>query len=101
MKPLLEFLRSRKDIRILGLDHTEERVPTISILPLEKDVESVYASLTKHQLMLGIGDFYAVRPLKDMGIPLDPGVLRMSFLHYTGKEEIEQLIEGLEAALKN
>ena len=100
MEPLLEFLRSRQDIQILGLDHTEARVPTVAILPLEKDIENVYTSLTKHKLMLGIGDFYAVRPLMDMGIPLDPGVLRMSFLHYTSKEEIDQLIEGLKAALK-
>ena len=100
MDPLLEFLRSRDDIQILGLDHSENRVPTISILPLKKDIEKVYASLTKHQLMLGIGDFYAVRPLMDMGIPLDPGVIRMSFLHYTSMEEIEQLITGLKDALQ-
>lgn len=99
MQPLLEFLRSRDDIQILGLDHTQERVPTVSILPLEKNLEKVYASLTQHKLMLGMGDFYAVRPLMDMGIPLDPGVLRMSFLHYTSMEEIDQLIEGLKRAL--
>lgn len=99
MEPLLEFLRSREDIKILGLDRTDGRVPTISILPLKKDVQAVYATLTKHKLMLGIGDFYGVRPLMDMGIPLDPGVIRMSFLHYTSSEEIEQLIEGLQDAL--
>lgn len=99
MEPLLQFLNSREDIQILGPKQIEDRVPTISILPLQKDVESVYASLTKHQLMLGIGDFYAVRPLMDMKIPLEPGVLRMSFLHYTSPEEMDQLIEGLKEAL--
>ena len=99
MEPLLDYLRSRQDVKILGLDHTENRVPTISILPLNKSIEEVYAALTKYQLMLGTGDFYAARPLMDMGIPLDPGVLRMSFLHYTSKEEIDQLIEGLKNAL--
>ncbi len=49
--------------------------------------------------MLGMGNFYAVRPLKDMEIPLDPGVIRLSFLHYTSTEEIDQLIAGLKAAL--
>ena len=99
MEPLLDYLRSRQDVQILGLDHKEGRVPTISILPLTKSIEEVYAALTKHQLMLGTGDFYAARPLMDMGIPLDPGVLRMSFLHYTSKEEIDQLIQGLKIAL--
>ncbi|MBT8235499.1 MAG: aminotransferase class V-fold PLP-dependent enzyme [Bacteroidia bacterium] len=99
MEPLLEYLRSRQNIKILGLDQTEARVPTISILPHHKSIEEVYAALTKHQLMLGTGDFYAARPLMDMGIPRDPGVLRMSFLHYTSREEIDQLMEGLKIAL--
>lgn len=99
MRPLLEFLSSREDIQLLGPHTTEERMPTISILPLNKDLEKVYASLTDQKLMLGTGDFYAVRPLMDMGIPLEPGVLRMSFLHYTSMEEIDQLIEGLKTAL--
>jgi selenocysteine lyase/cysteine desulfurase len=34
-----------------------------------------------------------------MDIALDPGVLRMSFLHYTSQQEIDQLIGGLTAAL--
>ncbi|MGI9547937.1 MAG: aminotransferase class V-fold PLP-dependent enzyme, partial [Flavobacteriaceae bacterium] len=101
MQPLFEFLRSREDIRILGPHEAEGRMPTISILPLSKDLEKVYANLTDHKLMLGTGDFYAVRPLMDMGIPSDPGVLRMSFLHYTSSEEIEQLIDGLKLALDN
>jgi selenocysteine lyase/cysteine desulfurase len=99
MRPLLEFIKSREDIRLLGPHEAEGRMPTISILPLRKDLEKVYASLTDHKLMLGTGDFYAVRPLMDMGIPLEPGVLRMSFLHYTSMEEINQLIAGLKVAL--
>ncbi|WP_297693063.1 aminotransferase class V-fold PLP-dependent enzyme [uncultured Eudoraea sp.] len=99
LEPILEFLRSRDDIRILGPHKTDGRVPTISILPLNKSVENVYSALTSHKLMLGMGDFYAVRPLMDMGIPLEPGVLRMSFLHYTSLEEIDQLITGLKTAL--
>jgi selenocysteine lyase/cysteine desulfurase len=59
----------------------------------------VYQALVGHKIMLGIGDFYAVRPLLDMEIPGDPGVIRMSFMHYTSPEEITQLIDGLKAAL--
>lgn len=47
----------------------------------------------------GTGDFYTVRPLMDMSIPLKPGVLRISFVHCTSKEDIEQIIEGLKNAL--
>ena len=96
---LLDFLRSRDDVRIVGPDSIEERAPIVAIIPKNKSIEEVYGRLTEHKLMLGTGDFYAVRPLMDMDIPVDPGVLRMSFVHYTSEEEIDQLIKGLKNAL--
>lgn len=99
LERLLQFLRSRDDVQIVGTEHAEGRLPIVSIIPKEKNIKKVYASLIKHKLMLGIGDFYAVRPLMDMKIPTDPGVLRISFVHYTSNEEIDQLLEGLKAAL--
>ena len=97
---VLTFLRSRDDIRIVGPEANVNRAPIIAILPMEKSIKRVYAGLIKQQLMLGIGDFYAVRPLMDMGIPTDPGVIRMSFVHYTSEDEIAQLIRGLEETLE-
>ncbi|MCJ7467026.1 MAG: aminotransferase class V-fold PLP-dependent enzyme [Maribacter sp.] len=96
---LLSFLRSREDVRIVGPTSTQERAPTISIIPRNKSIEAVYTTLTRHKLMLGMGNFYAVRPLMDMNIPLQPGVIRLSFLHYTTMAEIDQLIAGLKEAL--
>ena len=51
--------------------------------------------------MLGIGNFNAVRPLMDLDIPRQPGVLRISFLHYNNMEEINQLLNGLKAVLED
>lgn len=99
LEHLLEFLRTRDDVQIVGPNQIENRAPIVSILPKNKPIEEVYKSLTTHKLMLGIGNFYAVRPLMDMHIPTEPGVLRISFLHYTTRAEIDQLIEGLKAAL--
>ncbi|MCK0178516.1 aminotransferase class V-fold PLP-dependent enzyme [Flavobacteriaceae bacterium S0862] len=101
MEQLLTFLRARDDIRIIGPETAKNRAPIISIIPINKNIKKVYAALTKHKLMLGIGNFYAVRPLMDMDIPTQPGVIRISFLHYTSLEEIDQLIEGLQIALDN
>jgi len=99
LKRLLDFLRARNDVQIIGPDNTEDRAPIVSIIPLHKNLKKVYATLTEQKLMLGMGNFYAVRPLIDMDIPRQPGVLRISFLHYTSMEEINQLIEGLKVAL--
>lgn len=99
LERLMAFLVTRDDIRIVGPATAEHRAPTVSIIPLKKNLRKVYDGLTKHQLMLGMGHFYAVRPFMDMGIPTDPGVLRISFVHYTSEDDIDQLIEGLKAAL--
>ncbi len=99
MVRLLDFLRSRDDIQIVGPDSPEQRAPIIAIVPKNKNIKKVYASLIDHKLMLGLGNFYAVRPLKDMNIPIHPGVIRISFLHYTTMDEIDQLIAGLKLAL--
>ena len=101
LERLLVFLRSRNDVEIIGPQTAEERAPIISIIPKNKNLKKVYATLTEHKLMLGMGHFYAVRPLLDMDVPIQPGVLRISFLHYTGMEEIDQLIAGLKVALEN
>lgn len=96
---LLSFLKSRDDIKIVGPETSNNRAPIVSIIPLKKSIKKVYTDLIKHKLMLGIGNFYAVRPLIDMDIPTQPGVIRISFLHYTSLKEIDQLINGLKTVL--
>ncbi len=99
LDPLLDFLASREDVQIVGPNTSEDRAPTVSIIPKNKSISEVYATLTEHKLMIGMGDFYAVRPLIDMGISRPPGVLRISFLHYTSMKEVDQLIAALKKAL--
>lgn len=99
LTPLLDFLKSRDDVRIIGPDDPAIRAATVSFLPLKKSVEDVATALEKEKLMVGTGDFYGVRPLTAMNIELDPGVIRLSFVHYTTLAEIEHLIRGLTLAL--
>ncbi len=99
LSPLMDFLRSRDDVKIIGPEQSDHRAPTVSILPLKRTLDDVYARLVDHKLMLGKGDFYAVRPLMDMAVAHPPGVIRISFLHYNTEEEIAQLIKGLKEAL--
>jgi selenocysteine lyase/cysteine desulfurase len=99
LRPLLDFLKSRKDVFILGPDDPGIRASTVSILPLDKPVPAVVAELEKQKLMVASGDFDGVRQLEDMKIDSDPGVIRVSFLHYTSQDEIDRLIRGLTVAL--
>ncbi|MEJ6590371.1 MAG: aminotransferase class V-fold PLP-dependent enzyme [SAR86 cluster bacterium] len=97
--PLLDFLKSRDDLIIIGPDDAEIRAATVTILPKNKSVAQITAALGEQKLMVGSGNFYGVRPLTEMNVDLDTGVIRMSFVHYTTMAEIEHLIRGLTIAL--
>jgi selenocysteine lyase/cysteine desulfurase len=99
LTPVMDWLRQRDDITIVGPDNPQLRAPTVSIVPKRKSIDDIFTVLTARKLMTGCGHFYGVRPLQGMNIPIETGVLRFSFLHYTTKDEVTQLIEGLGAAL--
>lgn len=98
LDPLLYYLRGRKDVRILGPEIARERVPTVA-LKLDKNPHDVAVRLAQLGIMASGGDFYAVRLLEALGVDPDPGVLRLSFVHYTSVEEVDKLLEALEEAL--
>jgi selenocysteine lyase/cysteine desulfurase len=98
LAPLLAWLAERRDLRLLGPATPEGRVPT-GALRLDRPGEAVAAALARHGIMAGGGHFYAVRPLRALGIDPDHGVLRLSFVHYTHASEIDRLIGALDAVL--
>lgn len=98
LQPLLEYLSDRNDVRMLGARSAADRAPTVAIY-LDRPAEPVAAELAQYGIMAGGGDFYAVRPLEAMGIDLRKGVLRLSFVHYTSKAEIANLIAALAKVL--
>ncbi len=98
LAPLLGHLRGRGDVRIVGPDRPEGRVPTVALACARPGAE-LAAELAGHGIMAGGGDFYAVRLLEAMGIDPGHGVLRLSFVHYTEGPEIERLTDALDAVL--
>jgi cysteine desulfurase family protein (TIGR01976 family) len=99
LTPLLDWLSHRPDVRVVGPVDPAIRVPTVSITTHEHPTAFVARELAEHGIMAGHGHFYAVRPIDAMGIPRNPGVLRMSFVHYTTDDEVTQLIEALDQIL--
>ena len=98
MAPLLDYLRTKNTIRMLGPTDAARRAPTIALV---SDVPgaTLAKELVPHGIGAGGGDFYAVRPLKALGIDPDHGVLRVSFTHYTSEAEVDRLIGALDHVL--
>lgn len=97
--PLLDYLRGKNNVRIIGPDDPAIRAPTIG-LALSEPGAAVAARLANHGIMAGAGHFYAYRLLQAVGVNPAHGVLRLSFVHYTSPEEIDRLIAALDAELR-
>ncbi len=99
LQPLLDYLSSRNDLRLLGPAQAAGRAPTVAV-DLGRKAEEVAAALAVHGVMAGGGDFYATRPLEALGVDLETGVLRMSFVHYTSETDVKRLILALDRVLQ-
>jgi selenocysteine lyase/cysteine desulfurase len=98
LTPLLEAVGSRNSVRLIGPGVAQGRAPTVA-LALNRPGAEVAADLASHGIMTGGGDFYAGRVLDAMDVDAGRGVLRLSFTHYTTREEIDQAITALDAFL--
>ena len=95
LQPLLDYAKAKNSVRLIGPADATRRAPTVA-LALETDAEAAAAALAPLGIMAGGGDFYAQRPLSAMGVDLDKGVLRLSFVHYTDRSEVDALIAALD-----
>jgi cysteine desulfurase family protein (TIGR01976 family) len=101
VEPLLEWLADRPDVRLLGPvdDAAGHRCPTVAFALAHHDPVAVATALAERRVAVGVGHFYAWRTLQAMGVDPARGVLRASMVHYTSADDVERLLEGLEAEL--
>lgn len=98
LQPLLDAVKDRNRVRLIGPSDAAGRAPTVA-LALNGSGEAAAAALAEHGVMAGGGDFYAVRPLAALGVSEATGVLRVSFVHYTTRAEMDQLLQALDDVL--
>ncbi|PUB11310.1 aminotransferase class V-fold PLP-dependent enzyme [Yoonia sediminilitoris] len=98
LQPVLDYASAKNAIRLIGPGDANRRSPTVA-LEIGRNAEEAAAELAAHGIMAGGGDFYAQRPLQACDVDLDNGVLRVSFVHYTSKQEVDGLLEALDQVL--
>lgn len=97
---LIRYLRSRDDVRIIGPeDDGPDRVGTISFVHRSKSSAEITAAVDRSGIAIRHGHMYAYHLCEAAGLDPEDGVVRVSLVHYNTPEEIERLIEVLEAAM--
>ncbi len=98
---LLNYLHSKKQVRIIGHDHVSNnnRMPTVSFVVAGKSSETIVQHMDKFNIGIRFGDFYARRLIKTLALQSYGGVVRISIAHYNTVAEIDRLIQHLDDAL--
>jgi selenocysteine lyase/cysteine desulfurase len=99
LQPLLDFLAGHPKVRLIGRARGAERAPTVSFTAPGRRSADIAAALARANIGVGVGNFYAYRVLRALGIDTDDGAVRLSFVHYTSKDEVGRLIGELERCL--
>jgi len=99
--PILDFLDSHADIRLVGKSHTRDndRAPTIAFKPLKTSSKSLAYRLQDLGIGTENGNFYAHRLVSDLGIDPADGVVRLSLVHYANQQDVERILHALDSAL--
>jgi selenocysteine lyase/cysteine desulfurase len=73
----------------------EGRTPTFCFNLPDKSPRAVAERLGERNLYVWDGDYYALEPMRALGLSDTGGAVRAGFLHYTSTEEVDRLLEAL------
>ena len=98
---LLDYLKDREDIRILGQDHAVpgQRASTIAFHARGMPSKHIAEQLSESKIGVGAGDFYALRCVEALGMDPADGVVRVSMVHYNTVAEVTNLVETINSIL--
>ncbi len=97
---LIEYLRSRNDVRIIGPDDDgPSRVGTISFVHDSKSSAEITEAVDRSGIGIRHGHMYAYHLCEAAGLDPEDGVVRTSLVHYNTMEEIERLIEVFDGVM--
>jgi cysteine desulfurase family protein (TIGR01976 family) len=99
LQPLLDYLAKHPKVRLIGRTRAGERAPTVSFTVKGRDSAGIAARLAEAKFGVGVGNFYAYRLIKALGIDTEDGAVRLSFVHYTTKDEVDRLMSEIDRVL--
>ncbi len=93
----LQKLDQLEGVTLYGLNTAESyfRTPTFAIRFDNYPPEFVAKTLGEHNICVWNGHFYALGLVRQLGLEHNGGVVRIGFMHYNTKAEIDKLFEVL------
>src|SRR4051812_43273668 len=90
------FLSGLPDgVELYGIRTPEGRTPTFCFNVAGRGPRDVAELLGEQDLYVWDGNYYALEPMRALGLEATGGAVRAGFLHYTTEEEVDRLLEAL------
>jgi cysteine desulfurase family protein (TIGR01976 family) len=90
------FLSGLPDgVELYGIRTPEGRTPTFCFNVEGRGPREVAELLGERDLYVWDGDYYALEPMRALGLADGGGAVRAGFLHYTTEDEVDRLLEAL------
>jgi selenocysteine lyase/cysteine desulfurase len=91
----LAALRDLAGARLYGLPTMDGRVPTFAFTIDGQHPGAIAAHLARHRIHVWSGHFYAVEPVRRLGLLEKGGLVRVGLCHYSTADELDRLFEVL------
>jgi cysteine desulfurase family protein (TIGR01976 family) len=82
-------------VELYGLRTVEGRTPTFCFNVPGRTPREVAELLGERGIYVWDGDYYALEPMRALGLAERGGAVRAGFLHYTSEEEVDRLLAAL------
>jgi cysteine desulfurase family protein (TIGR01976 family) len=82
-------------VSLYGIPTPEGRTPTFCFNIEGRAPREVAELLAEQDLWVWDGNYYALEPMRALGLDDTGGAVRAGFLHYTTEEEVDRLLEAL------
>ena len=86
-----------QDLELYGIDGVEGRTPTFCFNLAGRAPREVSERLAEQGIYVWDGDYYALEPMRALGLADRGGAVRAGFLHYTSEADVDRLLEALQA----
>jgi cysteine desulfurase family protein (TIGR01976 family) len=82
-------------VELYGIRSVEGRTPTFCMRVQGESPRQTAERLGRQGLYVWDGDYYALEPMRALGLADSGGAMRAGFLHYTSEDEVDRLLEAL------
>lgn len=92
----LSGLAERPHLTLHGLDTPDGRTPTFALTVTGRDPEQVATHLGERGVQVFAGHYYALEPMRSLGLLATGGAVRVGFVHYHRDADVDRVLAVLD-----